>query len=295
MGSPPSNLQASLGKQRGASLVAWAAGSAGLDPVQVQAVPRGSARALLGSQSSFAAPDGSGSCQLEPLAQAEASKQPIVQIHARQRVLAEVVGGAAAQTLAQGLESVLTAGALAHPHISLVRVQQHPAVAINGQVAFQVTPAVARGWSCNGELLAIYWANQLRLATGSAPLEFVQAQAMLHQLMPTEQVLSGEASWYGPYFHGRITATGEVFNQHDFTAAHKTLPFDTYVRVTNRKNGRAVIVRINDRGPYVGDRMIDLSHQAAQSLGGEEKGIIDVDAVILQPLGTVSQTVAQLP
>ncbi|MFH0925750.1 MAG: septal ring lytic transglycosylase RlpA family protein [bacterium] len=83
---------------------------------------------------------------------------------------------------------------------------------------------------------------------------------------------TGIASWYGKYFHGRTTASGEVYNMNAMTAAHKTLPMDVYVRVTNLNNGRSDIVKINDRGPFVKDRIIDLSYLAAQKLGMVESG-----------------------
>lgn len=78
---------------------------------------------------------------------------------------------------------------------------------------------------------------------------------------------AGIASWYGPGFHGRRTANGERFNTHALTAAHRSLPFGTQVQVTNNTNGRSVVVRINDRGPYVGGRVIDLSNAAARAIG----------------------------
>lgn len=77
----------------------------------------------------------------------------------------------------------------------------------------------------------------------------------------------GIASWYGPKFHGRKTASGEVFNMHDYTAAHRTLPFGTVVRVTYLKTGKSVVVRINDRGPWKRGRIIDLSYAAARAIG----------------------------
>src|SRR4051794_16955062 len=77
----------------------------------------------------------------------------------------------------------------------------------------------------------------------------------------------GAASWYGPGFHGKRTANGEKFNTHELTAAHKTLPFGTEVRVTNERTGRSVVVRINDRGPYAHGRVIDLSKAAAEAVG----------------------------
>lgn len=76
----------------------------------------------------------------------------------------------------------------------------------------------------------------------------------------------GNASWYGPRFHGRRTANGERFDMNDLTAAHRTLPFGTRVRVRNLQNGREVVVRINDRGPHVAGRIIDLSKAAAAAL-----------------------------
>jgi rare lipoprotein A len=78
---------------------------------------------------------------------------------------------------------------------------------------------------------------------------------------------AGVASWYGPGFHGRKTANGERFNMNALTAAHRTLPLGTQVRVTNTHTGRSVVVRINDRGPYVGQRVIDLSKASAQAIG----------------------------
>jgi rare lipoprotein A len=83
----------------------------------------------------------------------------------------------------------------------------------------------------------------------------------------------GVASWYGPGFHGKKTANGERFNTNDLTAAHKTLPFGTQVRVTNEQTGKSVVVRINDRGPYAHGRVIDLSKAAAEAVGiaGTEK------------------------
>lgn len=92
----------------------------------------------------------------------------------------------------------------------------------------------------------------------------------------------GEASWYGPGFNGKKTASGETFNMYKFTAAHKKLPFGTKVKVTNLKNGKSVIVRINDRGPFVKGRIIDLSKKAAQQIGLIQAGHTPVKIVILK-------------
>lgn len=88
-------------------------------------------------------------------------------------------------------------------------------------------------------------------------------------LVPTAALAEqcGSASWYGPGFHGKTAASGETYNQNAMTAAHKTLPFGTVVRVTNQKTGKSVTVKINDRGPYHGGRIIDLSKAAAAQLG----------------------------
>lgn len=87
---------------------------------------------------------------------------------------------------------------------------------------------------------------------------------------------SGRASWYGKRFNGRKTASGERYNMHAMTAAHKTLPLASYVRVTNTSNQKSVVVKINDRGPYVRGRVIDLSYAAARELGLQTAGTAHV-------------------
>jgi rare lipoprotein A len=86
----------------------------------------------------------------------------------------------------------------------------------------------------------------------------------------------GVASWYGKKFHGRLTSNGEIYDMYALSAAHKTLPLPTFVKVTNLDNGRKVVIRINDRGPFHDDRLIDLSFAAAQELGFADKGIAPV-------------------
>jgi rare lipoprotein A len=86
----------------------------------------------------------------------------------------------------------------------------------------------------------------------------------------------GMASWYGDDFHGRLTANGEVFDMHSISAAHPTLPMPSYVRVTNLANKRSIVVRVNDRGPYAANRVIDLSVKAAQLLGFHDRGLAKV-------------------
>lgn len=92
---------------------------------------------------------------------------------------------------------------------------------------------------------------------------------------------SGVASWYGPDFHGKLTSNGETYNMHDMTAAHKTLPMNTIVKVTNESNGLTTVVRINDRGPFVDSRIIDLSNSAAHKVQMVDKGTAPVSIEIL--------------
>src|SRR5271154_3151049 len=93
----------------------------------------------------------------------------------------------------------------------------------------------------------------------------------------------GTASWYGEYFVGRPTASGEDFDMYDMTAAHPTLPLGSYVRVTNLHNGKAVVVKVNDRGPVVPGRIIDLSFGAAQALQFEHRGLQKVRLDLVRP------------
>lgn len=110
---------------------------------------------------------------------------------------------------------------------------------------------------------------------------FQEAQSYVqvkHQKKPAvdTNVFIGKASWYGPGFHGRLTANGEIFDENALTAAHKELPFGTKVLVTNLTNGKSTIVTINDRGPYVKGRHIDLSRAAAKEVGMIDAGVVDV-------------------
>ena len=92
---------------------------------------------------------------------------------------------------------------------------------------------------------------------------------------------SGNASWYGPDFHGKLTSNGETYNMYDMTAAHKTLPMNTIVKVTNQKNGLTTVVRINDRGPFIATRIIDLSNKAAHQIDMVRDGTAPVTIEVL--------------
>src|SRR5262245_53957708 len=110
------------------------------------------------------------------------------------------------------------------------------------------------------------------------------------QTNPKAQI--GPASWYGKAFHGRPTASGESYDMFQFTAAHKTLPLGTIVKVTNLRNGKWVVCRVNDRGPYVGNRIIDVSYGAAQMLSFRARGVEKVKIEILEEPAT--ETIAMV-
>ncbi|MDJ0715244.1 MAG: septal ring lytic transglycosylase RlpA family protein [Prochloraceae cyanobacterium] len=134
--------------------------------------------------------------------------------------------------------------------------------------------------------------NKLRSLLGNAPpLTSIVGQPEMRSSSPSiayqkpirsRGQMRGKASWYGGSFHGRPTANGEKYNQYALTAAHRTLPFGTRVRVTNLNNGRSVIVRINDRGPFIRGRIIDLSRAAASQIGMLGSGIAPVRVEVLE-------------
>jgi peptidoglycan lytic transglycosylase len=115
--------------------------------------------------------------------------------------------------------------------------------------------------------------RKLKFTIGVVTLVAIAAIIIFISRMPSSLNFTqeGVASWYGPGFAGHLTANGEIYNPEDFTAAHKTLPLGSIVRVTDLANGVSVLVRINDRGPYVGARIIDLSRAAASAIGITEK------------------------
>jgi len=102
------------------------------------------------------------------------------------------------------------------------------------------------------------------------------------------QVMHGISSWYGPNFHGKYTSNGEIYNMHARTAAHKTWPMDTMVKVKNLQNGKSTIVRINDRGPFVKGRIIDCSYTAGKEIGLDKMGIAKVSVEVLGFAGKIA-------
>lgn len=136
--------------------------------------------------------------------------------------------------------------------------------------------------------LALYWANELRKAMGGAPLTvnpIKKATGSVHTTGTAKAVSAvyyGTATWYGGKFQNRRTASGEIFNQYNYTAAHRSLPFGTRLLVTNLKTGKKVTVRVNDRGPFVRGMVLDLSRQAAADIGLLRSGTGKVKYVIVR-------------
>ena len=129
----------------------------------------------------------------------------------------------------------------------------------------------------------------LRAAQGPNSSEASSAQTSriprpeVRKQTKTQPYQVGTASWYGEFFDGKPTASGEDYDMYDMTAAHPTLPLGTYVRVTNLRNGRAVVVKVNDRGPIVPGRIIDLSYGAAQVLNFQNRGLQKVRLDLVKP------------
>jgi rare lipoprotein A len=128
--------------------------------------------------------------------------------------------------------------------------------------------------------------NRLSIAAGAAAILsatiFAAPESVAQQLASEGDEVVGRASWYGAQFQGQETASGEPFDMQELTAAHPTLPFGSRVRVTNEANGRSVVVRINDRGPYRGNRIIDLSRKAAEMIGLKSKGVGRVKVEVIE-------------
>ncbi len=134
---------------------------------------------------------------------------------------------------------------------------------------------IAHGLAIAGLIVGLGAAQGPNISEATAaPVSSTQTQPEVrHPDVKTKPYQIGTASWYGQIFDGKPTASGEPYDMYDMTAAHLTLPMGSYVRVTNLRNGRAVVVRVNDRGPIVPGRIIDLSYGAAQALQFKQRGL----------------------
>ncbi|MEM9137256.1 MAG: septal ring lytic transglycosylase RlpA family protein, partial [Cyanobacteria bacterium P01_F01_bin.42] len=164
----------------------------------------------------------------------------------------------------------------------VIHVAQTPLIAMNGNV---ILPSTTKDKAED----ALQITNRLRRQIGNVkPLKKIEGQpprpVKKVAVAPTNvrRYQQGWASWYGPGFHGNLTADGTRYNQFGLTAAHRTLPFGTRLRVTNQNNGRSVVVVVNDRGPFIHNRVIDLSMGAAQVLGVINSGVAPVTLDILR-------------
>lgn len=146
-------------------------------------------------------------------------------------------------------------------------------------------------------MLAVLLASTLGAAPGKetsdSKAKASQAVSTQSPSKPAKPYQVGKASWYGEPFHGKETASGERFDMYKYTAAHRVLPLGSWVRVTNLTNNRSVIVRINDRGPVIENRIIDLSREAATQLGLKGEGIAKVRLDVVAQAHP-QETVAQL-
>ena len=180
-------------------------------------------------------------------------------------------------------------GVLADPDFDakLIRpaiLGKYPAAMMSDRLLFVADDSFSLKDDENIELVLINWVNALRVALEEKPLRLVEAQQQMYRITETSQEFRGLASWYGPYFHGRLTANGETYDQEAFTAAHPSLPFNTYLKVTNLENQETMIIRINDRGPYIYPRTLDFSRGVARCLQSKESGVVPYRAVIMTEL-----------
>jgi hypothetical protein len=220
--------------------------------------------------------------------------ETVFQVRVKDQVIAELPTSQQAEAFARRLQQTLQEAEFDPAQILPTVMNGLPAGKAGDTLLFWVEPDVATLLDRNAELMAIAWINNLRAVLNTPTLPLTLAQSYMHRLMPTNQKIEGTASWYGPYFHGRLTATGEVFNQNDLTAAHPSLPFNTYLQVTNLLTNKTVIVRINDRGPYFEDRSLDLSREAARSLGSEAKGVVPYEAIIMERVDLAQRDSTQI-
>ena len=214
------------------------------------------------------------------------------QIWVKGCLVAEVTDQSSADKVAESLTRLLEDPDFDASQLTPGFKQDMPIFKLADRVVFRFDHDLAAQFDRPAELVAIDWLNNLRIALGQEPISMADAQVRMHDLKDTGSSIGGLASWYGPYFHGRQTATGEIFDQNELTAAHPSLPFGTFLKVTNLLNGKSVVVRVNDRGPYFADRILDLSNRAARCIGSQDRGVVPIEAEIMSP--TTGQEIAKL-
>lgn len=135
---------------------------------------------------------------------------------------------------------------------------------------------------CLACLLAGCAEGNAKIAARKGYVRFPEKQYASGEKAEIGLTIRGEASYYGPGFHGKQTASGEIFDQDDYTCAHKSLPFGTKLKVVRNDNGKSVVVRVNDRGPYVDGRILDLSVAAGKQIGLDKVGHAAVTATVIE-------------
>ena len=135
---------------------------------------------------------------------------------------------------------------------------------------------------CLAVLLSGCAAGNAKIASRKGYVRFPEKQYASGEKAEIGLKIKGQASYYGPGFHGKQTASGEIFDQDDYTCAHKSLPFGTKLKVVRVDNGSSVVVRVNDRGPYVDGRILDLSVAAGQKIGLDKVGHAEVVATVIE-------------
>ncbi|MEM7554171.1 MAG: septal ring lytic transglycosylase RlpA family protein [Cyanobacteria bacterium P01_A01_bin.84] len=205
------------------------------------------------------------------------------EIWVKNRLIASLSSKSQANLLRQRLKKMLKTPDLDIKQLRPAFVDGVPSIMLGNRVLFGINKEASVKVSRSNTLLAIKWINNLRSALEAPPISLVEGQKQIYALKTSNKKLSGLASWYGDYFHGRLTANGERYNQYALSVAHKSLPFNTFLHVTNTKNGKSVIVRVNDRGPYIPPRSLDLSRAAARCIGSETDGVVPYKAVIMKP------------
>ena len=214
------------------------------------------------------------------------------QVQVKGHSIAYLPTQAAAETLEQQINQLLRVPGFDPTTLRAAIVNGVPVGQAGDTVLFEITPDLAASFDRNPTLLAIAWINQLRITMGAAPIALADAQSQMYHLLPSGKQIKGNASWYDPAFEGSPTATGETFNSSDLTAAHPSLPFGTYLKVTNQQTADSVIVRVNDRGPFLSGRSLDVSSEAAHCLNSQAAGVVPFRAVIMEtpPHRTASQS-----
>lgn len=185
--------------------------------------------------------------------------------------------GTRANAIAQALNAAYARGGLRADKIIPGRNNNQYAIMAGRVPLIVIDEKLAASQGTRPAQLVLRWMDKLRVAMGGVP--FAQTASRGGMSLSLSGSRMGHASWYGPGFHGRRSANGERFDQNAMTAAHKTLPFGTLLLVTNLHNKRSCIVRINDRGPYIAGREIDLSAAAARSIGMGGVGNVRIDVL----------------